>query len=194
MIFEAISFALSGFFMKISDELVDEKNKFFYSIIAGVLCVFFAVWVSSVDADAFCIFLSILIGTGLASKIDSVSHILSAVLFIILLFIMGFPEFSWLCLMLCTLSAFIDEKGNDISDEKEKTNKNLGFMYTFFKYRYLMKITVFILSLMGLLQIFYPYFLSGFVFFKPVMIVYFYLFDLSYEFSGYLFDRFDNLF
>lgn len=194
MIFEAISFMLSGFFMKASDELMDEKNNTLLSIISGILCVVFTLWVSTVDGDATCIFLSILIGTLLASKIDSISHILSAIMFIVLLFILGFPEFSWICLILCTIAIFIDEKGNDISDKKEMNKNKLNFLETFFKYRYLTKITVLIFSLLGLIQVFHPSFLQGFIFFKPITIVYFYLFDLSYEFVGFLFNRFDNVF
>ena len=66
MIVEIICYALSGFFMKISDELIDESNHLYLAIITGLLCVFFTLAISTTNGDATCIFISILIGTALA--------------------------------------------------------------------------------------------------------------------------------
>ena len=195
MILDAICFALSGYFMKTSDEFIDEKNNLPLAIISGILCVFFTLVVSSYNGDAACIFISILIGTALAFKVDNINHILSAVLFVILLYIIGFPHFSWLCLIICTIAAYIDEKGNDLIDEKEEVFGYLSNLDKLLKYRYVMKITVFVLSLLTLIKIIFPNtFLDGFLFFEPITIVYFYLFDLCYEFSEVLTDRVNDLF
>ena len=195
MILDAICFALSGYFMKTSDEFIDEKNNLPLAIISGILCVFFTLVVSSYNGDAACIFISILIGTALAFKVDNFNHILSAVLFVILLYIIGFPHFSWLCLIICTIAAYIDEKGNDLIDEKEEVFGYLSNLDKLLKYRYVMKITVFVLSLLTLIKIIFPNtFLDGFLFFEPITIVYFYLFDLCYEFSEVLTDRVNDLF
>jgi hypothetical protein len=101
------------------------------------------------------------------------------------LFILGFTTFSWYALILCTIAAFIDEKGNDKSDEIELvgSSSDKGLFYKFFKYRYALKITVFILSLLGLFQMLFNGFLSGLYFFSPLTIIYFYAYDLSYEFA-----------
>ena len=192
MIFEAICFALSGFFMKISDEASDEKNNMLMSIISGLLCGLFTVLVSTKNADATCIFLSILIGTVLAFKVDSLNHILSAILLIILLLLLGVPSFNWICLLICIIAVFVDEKGNDNYDKKEKEGVALNFLDKLFKYRYTLKITVFILSIFGLLNYLIPN-LNLFSF-EPITIIYFYMFDLSYEFAEVSFNRIYDIF
>lgn len=192
MIFEAICFALSGFFMKISDEASDEKNNTLMSIISGLLCVLFTVLVSTKNADATCIFLSILIGTVLAFKVDSLNHILSAILLIILLLLLGVPSFNWICLLICIIAVFVDEKGNDNYDKKEKEGVALNFLDKLFKYRYTLKITVLILSIFGLLNYLIPN-LNLFSF-EPITIIYFYMFDLSYEFAEVSFNRIYDIF
>ncbi|RAP54145.1 MAG: hypothetical protein BZ137_03890 [Methanosphaera sp. rholeuAM130] len=191
MIFEFICYSLCGFFMKLSDELVDEKNNLYLAVFTGVLCVIFSLLVCRISGDASCIFLSILIATALASKVDSVNHILSAILFVLLLIVIGFPSFSWYALVLCIIAAFIDEKGNDRSDEIESggLSSDMGLLYKFFKYRYALKVTVFVLSLLGLCKLLFGGFLSNFYFFSPLTIVYFYGFDLAYEFADLIFDR-----
>ena len=195
MIMELIFYALSGFFMKISDELLDESNHLYLAIITGLLCVFFSLALSTTNGDATCIFLSILIGTALAKKVDSINHVISAIVFVVLLALINIPYFSWYALLLCIIAAVIDEKGNDISDELEAKGKSSerNFFYKFFKYRYALKLAVFLLSLLGLLKIMYGSMLSGFDFFAPVTIIYFYAFDLSYEAAGLLFERFNYL-
>ena len=45
MLFDALCYALSGFFMKFSDEAMDTKNNKVLAIITGLLCVFFTVLV-----------------------------------------------------------------------------------------------------------------------------------------------------
>lgn len=192
MIFEAICFALSGFFMKISDEASDEKNNMLISIISGLLCVLFTVLVSTKNADATCIFLSILIGTALAFKVDSLNHILSAILLIILLLLLDVPSFNWICLLICIIAVFVDEKGNDNYDKKEKEGLTLNFLDKLFKYRYTLKITVLILSIFGLLNYLIPN-LNLFSF-EPITIIYFYMFDLSYEFAEVSFNRIYDIF
>ena len=66
--------------MKLSDEFMDEAGNKKLAIITDILCVIFTLLVSVTNSDAACIFLSILIGTALASKVDSINHIISAIL------------------------------------------------------------------------------------------------------------------
>lgn len=195
MIIDAICFALSGYFMKASDEFIDEKDNLFMAIITGILCVIFTIYVSINNGDAACIFISILIGTALAFKVDNINHILSAILLIIILVILGVPHFSWLCLFFCTVAAYLDEKGNDLVDKKEEEIGYLNLFEKLLKYRYIMKIIILIFSLLTLIKILIPNtFLDGFLFFEPITIVYFYLFDLCYEFSEELTERFNYIF
>lgn len=181
--------------MKLSDELLDESDNLYLAIVMGLLCVSFSLYLSLNSGDAACIFLSILIGTFLASKVDTINHVISAVLFVILFLILKVPYFSWYALGLCTITAYIDEKGNDKSDEMESlSSSDKGLFYKFFKYRYALKVAVFILSLLGLFKVVFGGFLADYYFFDPWTIVYFYAFDLSYEAAGLFFKRFDYLF
>ncbi len=195
MLFDLLCFSLSGAFMKISDEAMDGKNNKILAIITGILCVIFTIMVSVKNGDAACIFLSILIGTALSSKVDSINHILSAVLFVIILLLLGFPNFGFVPLVVCSIAAFIDEKGNDIADQKEKNSEKWGLIDTLFKYRYALKIAVLIFSLIGLLNMYFP--ISSFIggnYFEPLAIIYFYFFDLCYEFVASFFDRIYEIF
>ena len=57
------------------------------------------------------------------------------------------------------------------ADEKEEKGLDLNIIEKFLKYRYITKITVFILSLLGLIQILVPgTILDGFLFFNPISI------------------------
>lgn len=197
MFFEAICFALSGFFMKFSDEAMDIKNNKVLAIFTDVLCVVFTVLVSVINGDAACIFLSILIGTALSNKVDSINHIIAAIIFIILLAIIGFPEFSWLCLIICILANIFDEYGNDKYDEKIEKNSNVNetLLDKFFKYRCTLKVTVLILSILGGVNVlFNNTIISGILFFQPETFILFYVYDLSYEIAGVSFDRIYNIF
>lgn len=163
--------------------------------ITGILCVVVTVIVCVNNGDAACIFISIIIGTSLAYKLDNYNHILSTILFILILLIIGVPHFSWLCLILCTIAAFFDENCNDLMDKKEEEMEKLSFTDKLLKYRYLLKITVFVLSSLTLIKIMFPNtFLDGILFFQPITIIYFYLFDLDYEFSNKLTKGFNNIF
>ena len=196
MLVDAICYALSGFFMKFSDEAMDIKNNKILAIITDVLCVIFTLIVSIRNGDAACIFLSILIGTAIAHKVDSINHIIAAILFIIILLYVGLPKFSWLCLMICIIANVLDEYGNDKYDKKiEESNEEETFLDKFFKYRYVLKITVLILSLLGLLNlVFNNLIISEIQFFEPLTFILFYIYDLSYEFAGASFDRIYNVF
>lgn len=194
MIFDALCFALSGYFMKTSDDLMDEDNNLILAVITDILCAIISIYLSVNNADAACIFISIILGTGLALKIDSFNHILAAILWIVILIILGVPNFSFICLIICTIAVYLDEKGNDYVDEKEKKGMDLSLVDKLLKYRYVTKITVLILSLFGLINYIFPNSISWGLYFNPVTIVYFYLFDLSYEFSRKLTDIFNNIF
>lgn len=196
MLFELVCFAFSGFFMKLSDEFMDTKENKMMAIIADIICVIFTIAVSVSNGDAACIFLSILFGTFLANKVDTINHVISAILLIVLLLYVGVPSFSWYCLLICIIANYIDEKGNDKSDEiEENENEKKGLLYSFFKYRCTLKVVVLILSLMGLLKLWYPNsILGGLLVFTPVTFIYLYAFDLSYEFANLIFDRLYNFF
>lgn len=180
--------------MKLSDELMDVSHNKLLSVIVDILCVIVTLAVSIVNGDAACIFISILVGTALAHKVDSINHIIAAILFVIILFIAGFPHFSWICLIACTIAAYIDEYGNDMSDKKEEDGEYGGFIDTFFKYRYAMKLVVLAFSIIGLLNLYLPSSMFMSFNFSPMTFIYFYLFDVCYEFVGSYYDSINNVF
>lgn len=183
--------------MKLSDELTDTKNNKIMAIIAGIICVVATILVSVTNGDAACIFLSILIGTFLAGKVDTINHVISSILLVSILLYAGVPTFSWYCLLACIVANYIDERGNDKSDEMEIKDENEGkeIFYNFFKYRHTLKVVVLIFSILGLLKYMYPTSVLGnFIFFAPVTIIYMYAFDLSYESVNLIFDRLYDVF
>ncbi len=200
MLFDAICFGVSGFFMKFSDDAIDVKNNQILAIITDIICVIFIVLESLTNGDAACIFISILIGTVLAHKVDSINHIISAIILVVVLIVSHVPHFSWLCLIVCTIAAYIDERGHDEYDEYEENKmNNQSFDQTifenFFKYRFALKIAVLAFSMLGLINIMLPSSpFIGWYFFSPMTFIYFYIFDLCYEIAGVSFDRIYNIF
>ena len=82
----AASYALSGFFMKLSDDEYDEKSNTIWAILLGVICGAFTAYASSISPDAACIFIAILIGNILSLKVDGIHHIATMASFLILFY------------------------------------------------------------------------------------------------------------
>ncbi len=171
----ASSYTLSGFFMKISDDEYDEKSNLFSAIILGIICGIATAYASSINLDAACIFIAILLGNILALKVDGLHHIATMVSFLIFLVILGFPQFtisSIAVIVICIIGAIIDEKGNDNEELYAKSK----FLEYFFDYRFTLKVIILILSLSGLLDIF--------------TIIYFLCFEIAYEIARVFFKKY----
>jgi hypothetical protein len=185
---EALFYALSGFFMKISDDAHDKKNNTIFGIAAAILCGFCIGYLAVQSADAACIFLAILIGTLAAFKVDCVNHVLSLMVFLAVILLLGFPAIGVISLAICAAAAFIDEIGND--------NQRIARMKPielFFEYRCALKIGVLILVVLGLLQTTFPVLkIPGVQFFQFQTFIYFLLFEISYELVGLKFDTIYN--
>jgi len=184
MFLEAALYALSGFFMKFSDDALDEKNNTILGVASGILCVAGIGYLAVNFPDAATIFLAILLGTLLSAKVDKLGHLVTFIIFLVILFIWGIPTIGLISLALCTLAAWLDEVGND-----RESLKGIKIVETFFKYRFCLKIMVLILSILGGLTIIFPLQIPGINFFQPVTFIYFMLFDLAYELAGLKFDR-----
>lgn len=174
-----IMYILSGFFMKLSDDYYDDKHKKLISSILGIVCGIATAVACSLNFDAACIFIAILLGNIIAFKVDGIHHIVTMLTFLIIFLIFGlvtlFANFSIITifvLVICMLGAFLDELGND----NEKIYSLGKFFELFFDYRCSMKIVILILALFGLLNIW------SFVFFI--------FFELSYEFARILFEKY----
>ncbi len=153
---EILLYPLSGFFMKISDDMHDKKNNKILGILAGVLCGLFLGYLVTISVDAAYIFFGVFIGTFLAKKINCINHIITAAIFLIVAFLIGFPAIGIITLAICTVAAFIDEIGND----NKKIYAKSRILETFFEYRFTLKTAIFVLALFGFLSSIYPAFQS----------------------------------
>lgn len=171
--------------MKISDDMHDKKNNKQLGILAGILCGILIGFLVTINMDAAYIFFGVFIGTFLAKKINCINHLVTALIFLIIVFIFGFPAVGIGTLLICTFAAYIDEIGNDNKNIYEKSR----FLETFFEYRFALKTTILVLALFGLISSFYPAFqIHGIHFMAVQTFLLFLTFELAYEFAGIKFD------
>ncbi|HNS25737.1 MAG: hypothetical protein QM405_07695 [Euryarchaeota archaeon] len=182
MLIEAIFYPLAGFFMKISDDALDEKKNMGLAVFSGLICVLAIGYLSVNSSDAATIFIGIMVGTFLSGKVDRLAHIITLIIFLSILVIFGIPPLGIIALLICTIAAYLDEMGNDSSWLKSKKKLNI-----FFKYRLALKLAVLFLAMGGLIQYLHPEY-SGIILFQPETFIYFLLFDLAYEVAGLLFN------
>jgi hypothetical protein len=180
---EPILYALSGLFMKLSDDAYDKKKNIVLAILAGILCGSFIGYLAVTSEDAACIFIAILIGTILSLKVDSLNHIAALLLFVLIVIYIGIPTIGILTLFICSIAAFLDEIGND---NKLIKNRKLKM---FFEYRFTLKVAVLLFAILGIFQSTYPGLkIPGVQYFLLQTFVFFILFDLFYEIAGLKFN------
>ena len=161
--------------MKLSDDEYDEKSNKIIAIILGIVCGLFTAYACSIDLDAACIFIAILVGNILALKVDGIHHIATMASFLIAFIILGFPNFTFLSIVtiiICMVGAIIDEIGND----NEKIYEKSKFLEYFFDYRFALKVVILLLVLLGLLNIW--------------SFIYFLCFEIAYEIARKLFEKY----
>ena len=171
----ALSYFLSGFFMKLSDDEYDEESNKFKAIFLGIICGLFTAYACSIDLDAACIFIAILVGNILALKVDGIHHIATMVSFLIAFLFLGLQSFTFLSIItiiICMIGAIIDEIGND----NEKIYSKSKFLEYFFDYRFTLKVVILLLVLIGLLNIW--------------SFIYFLCFEIAYEIARELFEKY----
>ncbi len=185
MNFEPLLYAMSGFFMKLSDDAYDRKRNVLLAIVAGILCGVFIGYLAVTNADAACIFIAVLVGTILSLKVDSLNHVAALILFVLIIVYIGLPAIGIITLVICSIAAFLDELGNDNAWIQQRGSK----VKNFFDYRFTLKITVLIFAVLGLLQTTYTGLkIPGIQYFQFQTFIYFLLFDISYELVGSKFD------
>ena len=171
----ALSYFFSGFFMKLSDDEYDEKSNKAIAIVLGIVCGLFTAYACSIDLDAACIFIAILVGNILALKVDGIHHIATMASFIIAFLFLGLQSFSYLSIItiiICMIGAIIDEIGND----NDKIYSKSKFLEYFFDYRFALKVVILLLVLIGLLNIW--------------SFIYFLCFEIAYEIARVLFENY----
>ena len=117
--------------MKLSDDEYDEKSNKAIAILLGIVCGLFTAYACSIDLDAACIFIAILIGNILALKVDGIHHIATMASFIIAFLFLGLQSFTYLSIItiiICMIGAIFD-------------------------YRFALKVVILLLVLIGLLNI-----------------------------------------
>ncbi|MEN4006455.1 MAG: hypothetical protein PQ964_03765 [Methanobacteriaceae archaeon] len=182
---EILLYPLSGFFMKISDDMHDKKNNKLLGILAGVLCGVFMGYLVTFSLDAAYIFFGVFTGTFLAKKINCINHAVTAVIFLLIAFLHGFPAIGIGTLAICAIAAYIDEIENDNKKVYEKSR----ILEIFFKYRFALKTVILVLALFGVINSFYQDFqVYGIQFMTIQTLVLFLIFELAYEFAGLKFD------
>jgi hypothetical protein len=190
----AILYSISGFLMKFSDDAYDEKSNKLMAIVLGIFCGISISYLTSNNIDAAYIFIGILIGNAIALKIDGIHHV--ATLFVFLFFFLiwnilglngiSIPNFSIPTLLICIISALIDEWGNDNLVLYEK----IAFLKVFFDYRFTMKIAIFLLGILGLWQTFTGFNISYLDFLDFSTFIFFMLFELFYGLAGFIFNKY----
>lgn len=186
-----ILFALSGYFMKLSDDFYDDYDNKVMASIIGILCAIVTGLLITNDVDAVYIFSAIIIGTLFSKKIDGIHHTITLLALICFVLMYGFKlnaSLTAIPLVLCTVGAFIDEWGND--------NPNLitnNFLKFFFDHRFTMKIIVLFLSIASLLNQVYHLDLGIFAGLSSMAIIYFLTFEIAYEFADMTSEKVNNL-
>jgi len=190
----AILYSISGFLMKFSDDEYDEKSNKFLAVVIGIICGITIAFLASNNIDASYIFIGILIGTALSFKIDGIHHIATLLVFLIFYIIWGIfnpngsilANLSLITLLICIISAFIDEIGNDNIYIYERSN----FFKFFFDYRFTMKLAILILAIFGYYQSLTGFSIPFIEFLSFSTLIFFILFELSYELANLIFNKY----
>ena len=156
--------------MKYSDDLYDENNDLTFASVLGVVCGIASALAAIYSSDAAYIFMAIPIGNFLALKIDGIHHIITLIVFIVMLLIAGVPELNLVVLLICILGTLLDEVGHELIHKITQNN----FLNLFFEYRFVLKIVILLLAAYGVFDIW--------------IFVCFLLFEISYVFAGIIFE------
>ena len=132
--------------------------------------------------------------TFLSFKIDGIHHIATLLVFLLLYLIWGIfnpngsilADLSLITLLICIISAFIDEIGND---NKQIYNKS-KFLKFFFDYRFTMKLAILFLAILGYYQSIAGFSLPFIDFLSFSTFIFFILFELSYELANIVFNKY----
>lgn len=159
MYFFLASYMLLGAGLKYIDDAFDEKifNKKLAITIAPLLGILWA-YTMLIDQFSATILLAILLGVLIRGKIDNYAHMAGFVVIIIILVFTGI-NLLFLPLIFIAVAVFLDEMGNDIIDKNREHFNNSNFLNKitlyFFDQRWLTKITVLYVVLIGLFPLYF---------------------------------------
>ena len=167
-----LAYLLAGFTLKIGDDFLDELDKPGLSwvplALAGVLFGF----IMTVSEWDLALMTSILIGVLASGKVNRLQFVVGFVLIFSVVAFVGLPPIisllDWLTLVIMMfLAAVLDERGNEWADQEISPRA-----YKFFEYRFTLKISVILISLLWPLL------------FPAAVGLWF--FDLGYEIAGWI--------
>lgn len=166
------AYLLAGLTLKIGDDLLDELDRPDLSWIplalAGVLFGF----IMTVSEWDLALMTSIIIGVLVSGKVNRLQFVVGFVLIFAVLIIFGLPPISswldWLAVVIMLfLAAVLDERGNDWANQEISPKA-----YKFFEYRFTLKTSVILISIL------WPLLLPA--------AVGLWFFDLGYETAGWI--------
>jgi ABC-type amino acid transport system permease subunit len=169
------AYLLAGLTLKIGDDLLDELDKPDLSwvplALAGVLFGF----IMTVSEYDLALITSIIIGVIASGKVNRLQFVVGFVLIFAVVLFIGIPPISswldWLTLVIMMfLAAVLDERGNEWTDKKVSPRA-----YKFFEYRFTLKVSVILISLI------WPLLLPA--------AVGLWFFDFGYEIAGWIVRR-----
>jgi len=169
------AYLLAGLTLKIGDDLLDELDKPDLSwvplALAGVLFGF----IMTVSEYDLALITSIIIGVIASGKVNRLQFVVGFVLIFAVVLFIGIPPISswldWLTLVIMMfLAAVLDERGNEWTDKEVSPRA-----YNFFEYRFTLKVSVILISLI------WPLLLPA--------AVGLWFFDLGYEIAGWIVRR-----
>lgn len=159
MYFFLLSYPLLGAGLKYIDDAFDEKQ--FSKKLALVLAPFLGIlWVYTMIIDQFSatILFAILLGVALRGKIDNHAHLMGTIVIVAIMLIIGI-QFMIIPLIFLATAAFLDELGNDVVDyypsKKEPPTIKRKFINYFFHQRWLTKIGVLYVVLLGIFPVYF---------------------------------------
>ncbi len=158
MFFFLAAYPILGAGLKYIDEAFDEQifNKKIAYLIAPLLGILWA-YAMIIDAASATILLAILLGVLLKGKIDNYAHLAGLAIILGIVVLAGI-QLLFLPLIILTLGALFDEVGNDMIEKKrflESKNRLQQFIGHFFDQRWLTKVVILALAVIGLIPFFF---------------------------------------
>jgi len=155
--FFLLSFGILGAGIKFIDAAYDDKV-FSKKMALGIAPFLGVLWAYTmlIDPVAATILLAVLLGVLLKGKIDNLAHLAGLLIIFAIIFLAG-VQLMIVPLIVLSVSALMDEVGNDFVDGKKKgLNMNRlshKFVVSFFDQRWVLKVVILILSLAGVLPL-----------------------------------------
>ena len=165
------AYLLAGLTLKIGDDLLDELDKPDLSWVPLALAGILFGLIMTVSEWDLALMMSIIIGVIVSGKVNRLQFVVGFVLIFVVVILIGIPPITswldWLTLVIMMFfAAVLDERGDEWADQEISPKA-----YKFFEYRFTMKVSVILISLVWPLL------------FPAAVGLWF--FDLGYEIAGW---------